>query len=408
MQVDAKKAFQLIFFFGLISLFGDIIYEGARSVNGPYLKELGANAAAVGIIAGLGEFLGYAIRLISGYFSDRTKAYWLFVFVGYGMLISVPLLSMTGAWQLAALLIVVERVGKALRGPARDTIISQAAKQIGTGLGFGIAEAMDQIGAMAGPLIFSGLFFFTGAATKGVRDYQNGYNLLWAPFILLLICVSMAYLRFPNPRQFEPRDIKEEKSSKLSKLFWLYSAFTFVTTLGFVNFFILGYHFKAKGVFVDAMIPFMYAVAMAVDGIAALVIGKLYDTRGLVVLIIIPVLSIAGALFAFSGQTSAAVLSMIIWGIVMGAHETVMRSAVADLTPSSKRGTGYGIFNAAYGIAVFIGSAVMGIFYERSLLLLISGIVAVEIAAVILFFIMRKEAQRSVLMTQAPLKASNL
>lgn len=389
-----KKAFQLIFFLGLISLFGDIVYEGARSVNGPYLKELGANAAAVGFIAGLGEFLGYAIRLISGYFSDKTKAYWLFVFVGYGVLISVPLLSMTGAWQLTALLIVVERIGKALRGPARDTIISHAAKQIGTGLGFGIAEAMDQIGAIAGPLIFSAFFFFTGAATKNARDYQNGYNLLWAPFILLLICVSMAYLRFPNPRQFEPRDIKEEKSPKLSKLFWQYCAFTFVTTLGFVNFFILGYHFKAKNVFVDAMIPFMYAAAMAVDGIAALVIGRLYDTKGLTVLIIIPVLSIAGALFAFNGETFAAVLSMIIWGIVMGAHETVMRSAVADLTPSGKRGTGYGIFNTVYGIAIFIGSAVMGIFYERSLLLLISGIAAVEIAAIILFFIMWKEAKR--------------
>lgn len=391
-------------FFGLISLFGDIVYEGARSVNGPYLKVLGANAAAVGIVAGLGEFLGYAIRLISGYFSDKTKAYWLFVFVGYGLLISVPLLSLTGAWQLAALFIVVERIGKALRGPARDTIISQATRQIGTGLGFGITEAMDQIGAIAGPLIFSSLFFFTGAAAKNARDYQNGYGLLWVPFILLLICVSMAYLRFPNPRQFEPQDTREEKSSKLSKLFWKYCAFTFVTTLGFVNFIILGYHFKARGVFSDSMIPFMYAAAMAVDGIAALVIGRLYDTfkirnqndmGGLAALIIIPVLSIAGVFFAFSGGTFAAVLSMIIWGIVMGAHETVMRSAIADLTPSGKRGTGYGIFNTVYGVAVFIGSAIMGILYERSLPLLISGIAVVEIAAIILFFIMRKEARIS-------------
>lgn len=404
MHVDAKKAFQLVFFFGLISLFGDIVYEGARSVNGPYLNELGANAAVVGIIAGLGEFLGYAIRLISGYFSDKTKAYWLFVFVGYGLLISVPLLSMTGVWQLAALFIVTERIGKALRGPARDTIISQATRQIGTGLAFGITEAMDQIGAIAGPLIFSALFFFTGPAAKNARDYQNGYGLLWIPFVLLLICVSMAYRRFPNPRQFEPRDIKEESSSKLSKLFWIYSAFTFATTLGFVNFIILGYHFKAKGIFTDTMIPFMYAAAMAVDGIAALIIGRLYDTfkirnknstGGLAVLIVIPVLSIAGAIFAFSGQAIAAVLSMVIWGIVMGAHETVMRSAIADLTPSGKRGTGYGIFNTIYGIAFFIGSAVMGILYERSLPLLISGIAVIEIAAVVLFFIMQKEARLS-------------
>ncbi|MDD4910515.1 MAG: MFS transporter [Candidatus Omnitrophica bacterium] len=396
-----KKAFQVIILFGLVSLFGDIIYEGARSVNGPYLKTLGANAAVVGIIAGLGEFLGYAIRLISGYLSDRTKSYWFFVFIGYGMLVSVPLLSLSGVWQLAAFLIVAERIGKALRGPARDTIVSMATKHVGTGFGFGITEALDQIGAVTGPLIFTGLFLFGAAVEKGARDYQQGYGLLWIPFFILAACIFVAYRKAPRPQELEVQDGKNTASDKLSKLFWLYTAFSFLATAGFVNFLLLGYHFKARQVFSDAMIPFMYAVAMGVDALAALIIGKAYDilkrrrksdTAGLNTLVIIPFLSILVVLCAFSGSFILAVTSMLLWGIVMGAHETIMKSAIADLTPLKKRGTGYGILNTSYGLAVLAGSALMGILYEDYLSLLIGGAVALQIAALALFWAMRKEA----------------
>ena len=157
-----KRAFNLIILFGLVSLFGDIAYEGARSVNGPYLKLFAVNAATLGLIAGVGEFLGYALRLVSGYLSDKTKSYWFLTFLGYGLLVSVPLLSLAGIWQIAALFIILERIGKAIRSPARDTILSQASSQIGTGFGFGLHEAMDQIGAVSGPLIFTVLFLLIG------------------------------------------------------------------------------------------------------------------------------------------------------------------------------------------------------------------------------------------------------
>ncbi|HOF13911.1 MAG TPA: MFS transporter, partial [Spirochaetota bacterium] len=173
-----KRAYQFIIVFGIISLLGDIIYEGARSVNAQYLKGLGANALWVGIVAGLGEFVGYAIRLVSGYLSDKTRAYWLFTFIGYGLLITVPLLALTGIWQVAALLMIGERLGKALRSPAKDTILSQVTTQVGRGLGFGIHEAMDQIGAIAGPLMFTFIFAY-------VVDYNLGYKIMWIPFILL-------------------------------------------------------------------------------------------------------------------------------------------------------------------------------------------------------------------------------
>ena len=401
-MTDQKKtAIKVIVLFGLVSLFGDMVYEGARSVNGPYLKTLGANAAIVGLVAGIAEFLGYAIRLVSGYFADKTKAYWLFTFLGYGLLVSVPLLALTGIWQVAVVFIIIERLGKALRSPAKDTILSQATKQVGTGIGFAIAEVLDQIGAITGPLIFSVLFLVLGKGDRSLADYQHGYFLLWIPLVLVMFFIFLAYRRLPNPEVLEVSVTKTPQTDKLSKVFWIYTLFTFVTTLGFANFALIGYHFKAKHILTDAQIPLFYALAMGVDAVAALVIGKTYDIfksrrdnekAGLLTLIAIPVLSLFIPAFVFSTKFSFVLAGAIIWGIVMGAHEKVMKSAIADLTPLKKRGTGYGIFNTAYGLAIFIGSAFTGLLYEHSIFAVIIISIAVEIVAIPVFFVLKKEA----------------
>ncbi|MBI4845160.1 MAG: MFS transporter [Candidatus Omnitrophica bacterium] len=400
MQNQKKTAFKLIMLFGLVSLFGDIGDEGARSVNGQYLKTLGANAAIVGLVAGLAEFLGYVVRLFSGYFADKIKAYWLFTFVGYGLLVSVPALSLTGIWQIAVIFIIMERLGKALRSPAKDTILSQATKQVGTGFGFAIAEVLDQIGAITGPLIFTVFFVFLGKGSKSLADYQHGYALLWAPLALVLLCIFFAYRAVPDPQVLESLVTKNQEPDKLSKVFWIYTVFTFVTTLGFANFALIGFHFKAKHLLTDAQIPLFYAIAMGVDAVAAIVIGKTYDIfkakrgnekAGLVTLIAIPVFSLFIPVLVFSSKFSLCLAGVIIWGIVMGAHETVMKSAIADLTPLKKRGTGYGIFNTAYGLAIFVSSAITGVLYEYSIPVVIILGIAVEIAAIPLFLIMRRE-----------------
>ncbi|MFA4988660.1 MAG: MFS transporter, partial [Candidatus Omnitrophota bacterium] len=399
---NKRAAFQLIFLFGLVSLFGDMVYEGARSVNGPYLKILGANAAAVGVAAGIAEFLGYAIRLFSGYFADRTKAYWFFTFLGYGLLVSVPLLALAGIWQVAVVFIIVERMGKAMRSPAKDTILSQATKQVGTGFGFAIAEVLDQIGAIAGPLVFSLLFLAIGSGSGALRDYQHGYSLLWIPLFLVIVCVFLAYRRLPDPESLEASsERKGLATGKLSRVFWIYTFFTFVTTLGFANFALVGYHLKARHILSDAQIPLFYALAMGVDAVAALIIGKAYDIfkirhnnekAGLVTLLVIPVFSLVIPVLVFSSGLITVLCGVVVWGVVMGAHETIMKSAIADLTPLKKRGTGYGIFNTAYGLAIFAGSAVCGLLYEHSILSVIILSVLVELAALPVFLILRKEA----------------
>jgi MFS family permease len=402
MDNKRTQAFQVIILFGLVSLFGDIIYEGARSVNGPYLKTLGANAVVVGMIGGLGEFVGYAIRLLSGYFADRTRAYWLFTFLGYGLLISVPLLALTGLWQVAAVFIVAERLGKALRSPAKDTILSQAAKQVGTGFGFGLNEAMDQVGALLGPLIFTGLFLLTGGGVKTVMDYQKGYALLWIPFFLLMVCILVAFLRVPHPEKLEEKSTGQP--DKLSRMFWLYNIFSFMTAMGFVSFILMGYHFKAKGILTDAQIPLFYAIAMAVDGVAAVVIGKMYDVlkekikkeeAGLLLLIFVPLISALVPVLAFSPSFVLIIVSVVLWGIVMGAHETIMKAAVADLTSVRKRGTGYGIFNASYGVAMLIGGTVMGYLYDRSIPFMVLAASMIQFLALPVFFAMKSELEKA-------------
>lgn len=394
-------AIRIIVGFGVISLFSDTIFEGARSVNGPYLATLGADAALVGLVAGLAEMLGYLVRLLTGAWADKSKAYWAFTIAGYASLASVPLLALTGVWRTAALLIVLERVGKAIRSPAKDTILSAATKQVGTGFGFGLHQAMDQIGAILGPLVFAAVFAFGGKAGASVAEYQTAYRWLWLPFGVLMAILLLAFFRTPEPERLEPEIPAAGEADKPTRTFRLYVAFTFVTTLGFTSWAILGFHFKSKGILADAEIPLFYAIAMGVDGLAALLVGLGYDRMkklagsergGLSALAIIPVFSILIPVFGFSSSRALAIAAAAVWGVVMGAHETIMKSAIADITPMKRRGTGYGIFNTAYGLALFAGSAGMGLLYDVSLGLVVALSVAIEVAALGVFVLLWREA----------------
>lgn len=384
MNDSRKKAYQLIILFGIVSLLGDIIYEGARSVNGQYLATLGVSAATVGLVSGVGEFLGYAVRLASGYYSDKTGTYWLFTIIGYALLISVPLIALTGVWQLAAVFMVAERFGKALRSPAKDALLSHATSITGRGFGFGLHEAMDQIGAIAGPLFFTIIFTLNG-------DYRKGYAYLSIPFVLLMIILLTARMRIPDPSAIErTTESDNPPKNKLSSIFWLYTAFSAFSVLGFANFAVIAYHLKTTHSATDAAIPLLYALAMGIDAIAALFVGRLYDRIGLRTLIAIPVLTVPAVFLSFSRPFPFIVTGMALWGIVMAIHETVMRAAIADLTSLKKRGTGYGIFNTTYGFFIFAGSALMGILYEHGILYITFFTVAAEVcSAAVLFAVLK-------------------
>jgi len=377
----------LIILLGIVSLFGDVTYEGARSVTGPYMATLGASAGIVGLVAGIGEFIGYALRLASGYLVDRTKAYWLFTFIGYGLLLAIPLLAFAGYWQLAALFIILERMGKAIRSPARDTMLSYATKEVGRGWGFGIHEALDQVGAIIGPILFS-LVLLSHAG------YREGFTILWIPAVLTLAVLAIARKKFPSPQKLEaPEETSRQNvQGKLPRVFWLYTAFTLLSVAGFANFQLISYHLHVQAIAPDAQIPMIYAVAMGVDALAALVIGKTYDKIGLVALLAIPVLTLPIPFLAFSYSYTRVLISIVLWGVVMGIQETIMRAAIADLTPIERRGFAYGIFNTAYGAGWFLGGVVMGLLYDISISYLILFVILMELISIPVFFMVRRAA----------------
>jgi MFS family permease len=376
-----------IILLGIVSLFGDVTYEGARSVTGPYLATLGASFSIVGLVAGIGEFSGYALRLASGYLADRTKAYWPLTFIGYGLLLSIPLLAFAGCWQLAAVLIILERIGKAIRSPARDTMLSYAAKGVGRGWGFAVHEALDQIGAIIGPIIFSLVLLFHG-------DYHEGFTLLWIPALLTLVVLAIARKKVPSPQKLEaPGEAsKQGDKGKLPRVFWFYTIFTLLSVAGFANFQLISYHLHVQAIVPDAQIPMIYAIAMGVDALAALLAGKTYDRIGLISLLAVPLLTLPIPFLAFSHSYSLVLTGMVLWGAVMGIQETIMRAAIADLTPVERRGFAYGIFNTAYGAGWFLGSALMGLLYELSINYLILFAVVMELISIPLLFAVRRAA----------------
>jgi len=376
-----------IILLGIVSLFGDVTYEGARSVTGPYLATLGASASVVGLVAGIGEFTGYALRLASGYLADRTKAYWFLTFIGYGLLVSIPLLAFAGHWQLAAVLIILERIGKAIRSPARDTMLSYAAKGVGRGWGFAIHEALDQVGAIIGPLAFSLVLLYRGS-------YREGFTLLWIPALLTLAVLTIARKKVPSPQKLEaPGEAsKQGDKGKLPRVFWFYTIFTLLSVAGFVNFQLIAYHLKVQSIVPDAQIPIIYAIAMGVDALAALLVGKTYDRIGLISLLAVPLLTLPIPFLAFSRSYSLVLMGIILWGMVMGIQETIMRAAIADLTPVERRGFAYGVFNTALGAGWFLGAPLMGLFYGLSINYLILFAVVMELISIPLFFLVRKTA----------------
>ncbi len=389
-QISAsnRKALKFVLLLGVVSLLADMTYEGARSVTGPYLAVLGATATTVGIVAGLGELIGYGLRLVFGYISDRTGRYWTITLAGYFLnLLAVPLLALAGHWEVAAMLMIAERMGKAIRTPARDAMLSHATHGLGRGWGFGLHEAMDQIGAVLGPLIVAAVLYARG-------DYQAGFAILLVPALLALGVLVAARLLYPQPRDLE--QVSPGLDSRgFPRVFWFYLAAVALIAAGYADFPLIAYHFQQTPAITPAWIPVLYAVAMGADALAALFFGRLFDRRGLSVLAGVALLSAFFAPLVFWGGFYLALAGMVLWGIGMGAQESIMRAAVAGMAPADRRGAAYGIFNTGYGLFWFLGSVLMGFLYDTSLPALVVFSVVIQLVAVPLFMRVSREARPS-------------
>ncbi len=373
-----QRAVLFIVFLGIVSLFGDMTYEGARSITGPFLGELGVTATTIGIVAGFGELLGFGARLLSGYLGDRTGKYWAITIAGYLLnLFAVPLLALAGAWQVAAVLIIAERMGRGIRSPVRDAMLSHAASRTGLGWGFGLHQALDQLGAVAGPLVISGVMFVGSG-------YQAAFGWLLTPAVLSMAVLLAARYLFPRPHDFEltPPPLEGEG---LAPIFWVYIVAVAFIAAGYADFSLIAYHFDKAQIMPGIWIPILYAVAMAVDGLGALALGSLFDRIGIWTMVLATIASAASAPLVFLGNFPPAVIGMACWGIGTGAQDSVMRATISRLAPQQRRATAFGIMNAVYGVAWFAGSVLLGVLYDLSLVAVVLTSALLQAAALPIF-----------------------
>lgn len=376
----ASAALKFVILVGVMSFFADFTHEGSRSILGPFLSTLGASAFAVGIITGFGELLGYGLRLVSGRLSDRTQEFWPITIAGYVLQMSVvPLLAFAGSWQMAAVLIVLERVGKATRNPPRDVMLSHAAKQVGGyGWVFGLHEAFDQAGALFGPLAMAAVL----AVKAG--GYRFAFATLAVPAAVMLAFLLTARLLYPRPEEMESH-APHIGTRRFPRVFWLYLVGAMLVAAGFADYPLIAYHFAKAAIVSSAAVPILYALAMGVSGAGSLLLGRLFDRAGLWILVPLTLASALFAPFVFLGGYWLALVGVALWGLGMGVHESIVPAAVAPMVSPQRRASAFGLFTAAYGVAWFAGSAAIGGLYGVSLTAVVVFSVGVQLAAVPVF-----------------------
>ena len=381
---NASAAMKFVLMVGIMSFFADFTYEGSRSITGPYLGLLGASAFTISVVSGAGEFIGYNIRLFSGRSSDRTGKYWPITIGGYILQMAVvPLLALAGSWQWAAVLIIAERIGKGIRNPPRDAMLSHAAKDIGYGRAFGIHEALDQCGAMFGPLLVALVLVVTK------HDYKIAFAMLAIPAAVMLSLLAVARLLYPRPQDLAAGEPPKATTVQLPRVFWIYLAAAALAGAGFADFPVIAFHFQRAGTVSADLTPVFYAVAMAVSGMGSLVLGRIFDKAGIGVLVPLTIVSAAYAPLVFLGGFWAVLAGSALWGLGMGVQESLIPAAVAPMVSPDRRAYAYGLFTAVYGTAWVLGSVVIGVLIDVSAGGLVAFCVAAELAAIPLVLVVR-------------------
>lgn len=373
--------------FGVVALLADFVYEGARSVTGPLLAELGATSLTVGIVTGIGEAAALLLRLVSGPLADRTRRFWSWTIAGYALtVISVPMLGYVGVLWVAAILIILERVGKAIRSPAKDALLSYATSTTGRGKGFAVHEALDQFGAVLGPLAVAATLFLTG------NDYGPALAILAIPGLLALVILFWLRARVPRPENYEtdPTDQRSRseldpaRARRLPARFWYYAGFAALTTTGFATFGVLSFHMVDRGIIAAPLIPVLYTAVMVVDALAALASGWAYDRWGARTLLALPMVAAVVPLLAFNTAAAPVIVGALLWGAALGIQEATLRATVADLVSPRIRSTAYGVFAAVVGVGTALGGFIAGGLYQVSVPSLILVTLGTQVVAIII------------------------
>jgi MFS family permease len=367
-----QRAKHFVVLLGFVSLFADLCYEGMRSAIGPYLAYIGASATAVGLVSGTGEAVGYALRYYSGRLVDRTHAYWTITIAGYATnIIAVPLLALAGSWPAVAALVTLERLGKAVRSPAKTTLTSFAASDLGAGKAFAINEVMDQIGGLLGPLLVAGVLAWRGESAEG---FALAFLLLGIPAIIAVAILLRARRLYPDPRTLEQADAHVSSESRFGPRYRVYLAGVALVAIGLADWPLIAYHFERADVVSAQWLPVVYAAAMGFDGLVSLVAGLLFDRRralgttGAGVLALFVLVGAAYAPLAFAADGDAAyfaIAGVALWSITHAATGSIAKAMIAAIVPREQRGRAYGLFFLVFGVAWWLGSLLLGMLYDR-------------------------------------------
>ena len=380
----AKLAFRFVLIIGIVNLFADFTYEGARSIIGPFMGSLGASATVIGIVVGFGELLGYGLRSVSGLIADKTHKYWIIAFVGYAVnMLAVPALALAGNWPRER-----PKVSHNVWRPSVEAMISYAGKEIGHGWVFGLNEALDQGGATVGPLIVALVLYLKGG-------YRYGFAVLLLSALLCLGTLVVARILYPRPHELEGKTVQPLSGKGFPMTYWLYVTAGAFIAAGFADFALISFHFQKAATVSQNLVPVFYAVAMGIGAIASLVFGRLLDRIGFPILIVAFVLSALFAPFVFLGGASLALIGMMLWGLGMGAQDSLLKAVLTKVVSAAKRSTAFGLFDTGFGVAWFLGSAAMGFLYDKSISAVIVFSVVLQLIALPIFFWGRVEANRS-------------
>jgi MFS family permease len=375
LEVDAPvrgrapwSPWRTVFAFGLVSLAADMVYEGMRAVAGPFLGTLGASALTVGLVTGAGEAVALVLRLVTGPWADQSQRHWRLTVVGYAMTaVCVPLLAVapvlgSAGVAVAATLILLERAGKAVRSPSKSALLARMATETGRGRGFAVHKALDQVGAFAGPLLLAGVAALTGLLWPGLA-------LLAIPGAISLLLLAQLRRRVPSVAIPDPTADGQQRQvglraavlgAGLPREFYVFSLAVALSTAGLMTFGVISYRFVEAGLVPLAAAPLVYAMAMAVEAVAALGTGDLFDRFGGRVLLVVPVIVAAVPILVFAPNLTPVLGGVVLWGLATGVQDSTVKAYVADLVPSARRATAYGVFPALQGVGALGGGALAG------------------------------------------------
>lgn len=386
-KVTRSSALKFILLVGIVNLFADFTYEGARSIIGPFLGSLGASALALNLTVGLGEFVGYALRSVSGYIADKTHRYWLTAFIGYFInMFAVPALALAGNWPLAAALIVAERTGRAIRRPAVEAMLSYQSKEIGSGKVFGLNEALDQAGATFGPLIVALVLYLRGG-------FREGFAVLLISALLCVVTLFLARFLYPQPGELSAPETQITKPKGFSKSFWLLTLAGVLIAAGAMDFSFIAFHLHRVNLISTHFIPLIYSLAMAASAITALVFGRLYDRIGITSVIIAFFLGALSIPLSFLGNLPLVILGIVLWGVGIGAQDSLLKAILVPVVEIARRASAFGIFDGLFGFAWLLGNLPVGLLYERSLVVMVLFSITLQLSALPIFYFVEKKSK---------------